>query len=322
MLTLNELKHKLLFTQNIRRMLESRKMIAAINSKKYIAQLQCANALSHSIAINHLVEMLNAYACNSLNIIITAKSGLCGNFVIDLNKAVETHIDTLASAVATDDMSDMDDVFDYAQNTDDDADTEEHEDEFEDDEIYDTYADSCACTENITRTVNVADEKTKHYWILIGNKIPDNLKNIKLYNHVQIESDMMPHLLILSEHIYKLKHKINKINIISWSSESSEPYLQVLDVNCSKKQDKQACKKSNLSKREWYNMFMLQCYSFLNAKLTASLVREEKIRFLTMDQAINNADDMTHQLRNDVNQMRQSVITSELIEIITGAEFA
>lgn len=315
MLTLNELKHKLLFTQNIRRMLESRKMIAAINSKKYIAQLQCANVLSHSIEINHLAEILTERTRNSLNIIISAKSGLCGNFILDLNKKVDEHLSELKNSMHQDEQDIDNDYVEYA-NTDicDQQDPEDLDDN-------DIYEDACECT-SVAGNADALDIHTGHYWVLIGNKIPDKLKSIKLYTHIPIESDMMPMLMTLSESIYNLKQKISKINIISWSSESSEPYIQMLDVNCSKKQRDRSCKKKSMSKRDWYNMFMLQCYSFLNAKLLASLVREEKIRFLTMDQAINNADDMTQQLRNDVNQMRQSVITSELIEIITGAEFA
>lgn len=307
MLTLNELKHKLFFTQNIRRILESRKMIAAINSKKYSAQSQCANGLSHSVEIDHVLDILTPNALYNLNIIISAQSGLCGNFMIDLNKKIQEHMHDLSSDIEMHDI-DTDDINDMVADTYDD--------------IVDMYQEESIdeCDANV---VSEVDEALGHYWILIGNKKPDMLKNVKLYQHVQIEKDMLASLLTLTESIYQLNHKINKINIISWSNESTEPYVQVLNSRCYKYHD---CTKSVLQNKDqyndWYNMFMLQCYALLNAKLLTSLVREEKIRFLTMDQAINNADEMTQQLRNDVNQMRQSIITGELIEIITGAEFA
>jgi len=60
--------------------------------------------------------------------------------------------------------------------------------------------------------------------------------------------------------------------------------------------------------------------SFLYRKLLESSAGEEGARMLAMDNATRNANKMIDQLTTQCNRTRQSIITTELTEIISGAE--
>ncbi len=249
MLTMNELKSKLTFIQNIKRVLESLKMIAAMNIKRYTAKHKISEMLSHQMNMDCLQKMLKSDATDILTIVITENSGLCGNFSIDLNRSVTEHIEVCQTA------SDI-----------------------------------------------------QYKWIVIGNKKPDPLKNIQLYQHMNIEKDLLKGLLSLSHLITELDQTLREIHIISWQCNSTQVQKHIITACC---QTKAA---------DWYNKLFSQIFALLNMNILSSLLKEERIRFFTMDQAINNADDMTQQLKNNLHQTRQGIITNELIEIITGAE--
>ena len=51
-----------------------------------------------------------------------------------------------------------------------------------------------------------------------------------------------------------------------------------------------------------------------------SFASEQGARMTAMDNATRNAGDMIDRLSTDYNRMRQAAITTELIEIISGAE--
>lgn len=65
-------------------------------------------------------------------------------------------------------------------------------------------------------------------------------------------------------------------------------------------------------------------HSYLTACIYQSLVEnlasEHSARMLAMDSANKNADDMIKALNLEYNKKRQSIITNELIEVISGAE--
>lgn len=56
------------------------------------------------------------------------------------------------------------------------------------------------------------------------------------------------------------------------------------------------------------------------AALLENAASEQGARMTAMDNATRNADDMVEDLNREYNRTRQSVITNELIEIISGAE--
>jgi F-type H+-transporting ATPase subunit gamma len=51
-----------------------------------------------------------------------------------------------------------------------------------------------------------------------------------------------------------------------------------------------------------------------------SFASEQGARMTAMDNATRNAGDMIERLSTQYNRMRQAAITTELIEIISGAE--
>lgn len=61
-------------------------------------------------------------------------------------------------------------------------------------------------------------------------------------------------------------------------------------------------------------------YAKLKSILTSSKVSEEAIRMMSMDGATKNANKIIDNLSLQFNRQRQSMITTELIEIIAGAE--
>jgi ATP synthase F1 gamma subunit len=58
----------------------------------------------------------------------------------------------------------------------------------------------------------------------------------------------------------------------------------------------------------------------LYKNLIRSILSEQSARVSAMDNAYNNAKDLIKALVLDYNRKRQSLITKELIEIISGAE--
>ena len=62
---------------------------------------------------------------------------------------------------------------------------------------------------------------------------------------------------------------------------------------------------------------MLMHYSMQSCFLDAVL-SEHLARMVAMRSASENAEDMIHQLTTDYNRARQSQITSELLDIVSG----
>ena len=60
--------------------------------------------------------------------------------------------------------------------------------------------------------------------------------------------------------------------------------------------------------------------SFLYQSLIENVTSEHAVRMMAMDSANKNADDMIKALNLEYNKKRQSIITNELIEVISGAE--
>ena len=60
--------------------------------------------------------------------------------------------------------------------------------------------------------------------------------------------------------------------------------------------------------------------SHLYVCLLETFLGEHGARMFAMDNATRNADDMIHRLRMTYNRLRQAQITTELTEIIAGAE--
>lgn len=60
--------------------------------------------------------------------------------------------------------------------------------------------------------------------------------------------------------------------------------------------------------------------SYLYSALVNSLASEHSTRMVAMDSAKKNADEMIKALNLEYNKKRQSMITNELIEVISGAE--
>lgn len=410
MLTINELKNKLSFTQNIRRILESLKLIAAMNMKKYTMKYKHAQKLTVEVGIDELHKLVSnsvairtAHAFGSklstLNIVISAQSGLCGNFMIDLNrliteKVLGAHVKVEdivrehlrarraskhgVSGLGRDEVSGSRGVdesgvsgADFDVNEINEKDVMDHlfrYDEIEGLDERDIFG-LRHVQEWAEEDLDQALAKHKEdKWILIGNKIPDVLKCVKLHHHMIVDKEILPGLMTLSHVLTELEGQIEVINIVGWTLDGITPEIRrisMLDPEIDVGGDdmcegdvKRECvygdmctcgddgfqsanvKKCNakgvigidynndeeydllIADQDRYNRFMMQSMMYMNARILASFAREDKIRFFTMDQAINNADEMTQQLKNDVNQTRQGLITNELIEIITGAEFA
>lgn len=369
MLTINELKNKLLFTQNIRRILESLKLIAAMNMKKYTNKYKHAHKLSAFVGIESLKQLLQQNNTNAkenlsvLNIVISAQSGLCGNFMIDLNRLITEKV-----LGATIKMSDIirDHLHSHHKSNPEsnlsDSDLTNHL--FKYDEISQNTDHELFCIQHIQSWLQEELDHAliKHKedkWILIGNKIPDVLKHVTLHHHMPLEKNLLANIMTLSHMLAELEGHIEVINIIGWNLNDTYPAIRrisLLDYDIQHFQqhvsDTETTeqfhtsteytmhnvnyhKSSSLSQitpnadqdllisdPDRYNRFMMESIMYFNSCILASLAREDKIRFFTMDQAINNTDEMTQRLKNDVNQTRQGLITNELIEIITGAEFA
>jgi F-type H+-transporting ATPase subunit gamma len=70
------------------------------------------------------------------------------------------------------------------------------------------------------------------------------------------------------------------------------------------------------------NMLSLYILGQINEALLQSRLDEEGLRITTMENATKNAKEMIDKLTLKLNRTRQSIITTELIEIIAGAEAA
>lgn len=82
----HEIKHRVNFTKNIKRILESLKMIAAMRSKKMSLENKYALQFKKSIEQTYINTFHNNFdAKKTLYILIGAKKGLCGSFVMNLN---------------------------------------------------------------------------------------------------------------------------------------------------------------------------------------------------------------------------------------------
>lgn len=68
------------------------------------------------------------------------------------------------------------------------------------------------------------------------------------------------------------------------------------------------------------NLVSTYLYNHLYKNLIRSILSEQSARVSAMDNAYNNAKDLIKALVLDYNRKRQSLITKELIEIISGAE--
>jgi F-type H+-transporting ATPase subunit gamma len=68
------------------------------------------------------------------------------------------------------------------------------------------------------------------------------------------------------------------------------------------------------------NLVSTYIYNHLYKNLIRSILSEQSARVSAMDNAYNNAKDLIKALVLDYNRKRQSLITKELIEIISGAE--
>lgn len=68
------------------------------------------------------------------------------------------------------------------------------------------------------------------------------------------------------------------------------------------------------------NLFEFTLATTLHGTLLDALASEQSARMAAMDNASNNAGDMIDRLTLQYNRLRQAKITSELIEIISGAE--
>ncbi|AAU04245.1 ATP synthase F1 subunit gamma [Rickettsia typhi] len=68
------------------------------------------------------------------------------------------------------------------------------------------------------------------------------------------------------------------------------------------------------------NLINLYLYAKINYALLQNIVSEEGARMTAMDSATNNANDLISKLVLKLNRSRQTIITTELIEIIAGAE--
>lgn len=82
----HEIKHRVTFTKNIKRILESLKMIAAMRSKKMAVEYKHANQFKTTLEKTYLTTLhSNIEAQDTLYVFIGANKGLCGSFVINLN---------------------------------------------------------------------------------------------------------------------------------------------------------------------------------------------------------------------------------------------
>lgn len=68
------------------------------------------------------------------------------------------------------------------------------------------------------------------------------------------------------------------------------------------------------------NLIDLYVNSLINYTLLQNRASEEGARMTAMENATNNADDIINKLTLKLNRSRQAIITTELIEIIAGAE--
>ena len=68
------------------------------------------------------------------------------------------------------------------------------------------------------------------------------------------------------------------------------------------------------------NMYQFNLACALYGCLLENTTSEQASRMTAMDAATNNANDMINKLRIQYNRQRQAVITTELTEIVAGAE--
>ncbi|ADE30366.1 ATP synthase F1 subunit gamma [Rickettsia prowazekii] len=68
------------------------------------------------------------------------------------------------------------------------------------------------------------------------------------------------------------------------------------------------------------NLINLYVHAKINYALLQNIVSEEGARMTAMENATNNANDLISKLVLKLNRSRQTIITTELIEIIAGAE--
>lgn len=76
----------------------------------------------------------------------------------------------------------------------------------------------------------------------------------------------------------------------------------------------------NSSSQAFRDLFEFQLATQLYSSMLENSTSEQAARMAAMDNATNNAADMLSALTLKYNRQRQAIITSELIEIISGAE--
>jgi F-type H+-transporting ATPase subunit gamma len=59
--------------------------------------------------------------------------------------------------------------------------------------------------------------------------------------------------------------------------------------------------------------------TYMNAAMASSVLCEQASRMTSMDSATNNASDIIEKLTLQFNRQRQSIITQEITEIVSGA---
>lgn len=83
-----------------------------------------------------------------------------------------------------------------------------------------------------------------------------------------------------------------------------QPYLQEITVNA-------PCESDNISAL----LSRLKLQSSILQALYNSLIAEQSARFLSMDNATRNAEDILTQAKIDYNKLRQTLVTRELLEL-------
>jgi F-type H+-transporting ATPase subunit gamma len=90
-----------------------------------------------------------------------------------------------------------------------------------------------------------------------------------------------------------------------------QPHAQTLELNFA----------SSISSQANHNLGLLLARLRLRGRLLKvlydSLMAEQSARFLSMDSATRNAEDILHQTKIDYNKLRQALVTRELLELTT-----
>lgn len=169
--------------------------------------------------------------------------------------------------------------------------------------------------------------------ICIGQRIKYSLYKLLPKESVEVidnldEKDAIEFFKKLSDRIFNefVLDKYQKVTLVYNRFESAVKILvdskQILPLfeNCSGR----VCKKitdfgedidTSLSALAKTNLSIMLHHAFLE-----SLASEYSSRMMAMDAANKNADEMIKNLSLEYNQTRQSAITNELVEIISGAE--